>query len=413
MNSLPAPADLVVRGAQVMTGEGSFSPARLEVTGGRITRVDRGPDAETHAETHGDTRRGGPVVVEAQGLWMIPGVVDCHTHLGWTTFLHDDDHADDAHGNDDADGPGAPVAAEEAAWVRRRAQVAPGLAATVAAGVTRARDAGGAEARLRDEVADGVLAGPRLAVAVEILTAEPGEDADDLRRRVRDLAGRGADWIKLMATGGVMAPAGSELESAFTRDQIVAAVDEARRRGVRVMVHAWGGPAITDAIDAGAASIEHGIFLTPEQAAAGAARGTVLVPTLAIYAEVAQMAERGELPPVAGERAARVVAAHPAAVRTAHAAGMAVALGSDFGTSAQHGRNLVEIDHLARAGLGPREALLAATRNGARLLGTGSGLLEVGEVFDAVLLGADPSDTSIFARPDVVVSVFQGGRAVR
>ncbi|WP_066462730.1 amidohydrolase family protein [Sanguibacter suarezii] len=404
MSTLPAAADLVVRGAQVMTSEGAFSPARIEVTGGRITRVDRG-----HDTTHGETRPGGPVIVEAQDMWMIPGVVDCHTHLGWTTFLHDDD----AHGHDDADGPGAPVAAQEAAWARRRAQVAPGLAATVAAGVTRARDAGGAEARLRDEVADGVLAGPRLTVAVEILTAEPGEDADDLRRRVSDLAGRGADWIKLMATGGVMAPAGSELESAFTRDQIVAAVDEARRRGVRVMVHAWGGPAITDAIEAGAASIEHGIFLTTEQAAAGAARGTVLVPTLAIYAEVAQMAERGELPPAAGERAARVVAAHPAAVRTAHEAGMAVALGSDFGTSAQHGRNLVEIDHLARAGLGPREALLAATRNGARLLGTGSGLLEVGEVFDAVLLGADPSDTSIFARPDVVVSVFQGGRAVR
>ena len=172
------------------------------------------------------------------------------------------------------------------------------------------------------------------------------------------------------------------------------------------------GAAITHAIAAGAASIEHGIFLTAEQAQAGAARGTVLVPTLAIYAEVLRMAERGELPARVLERTRRVVAVHPVAVATAQEAGMRVALGSDFGTSAQHGRNLVEIDHLARAGLGGAGALLAATRNGAELLGRGSGVLDVGAVFDAVLLDGDPRVTEIFHRREAVVSVFQGGARV-
>lgn len=390
----------MVRGAQVMDAHGGFSRADVEVAGGRIVAVDRLPATTGDRAVAGREVSGEPEVVDGTGRWLIPGVVDCHTHLGWTTFLHEE--ATDSAGNSVAD-----------ARARRRAQVAPGLAATLAAGVTSARDAGGAEAQLRDDVATGELAGPRLVVAVEILTADPSHDTGRLRERVRELVDRGADWIKLMATGGVMAPAGSDLESAFTEAEIVAVVDEARSHGVRVMVHAWGGPAVTHAIAAGAASIEHGIFLTAQQAAAGAAAGTVLVPTLAIYAEVAAMAERGELPPVAGDRARRVVAAHPVAVATAHEAGMTVALGSDFGTSEQHGRNLVEIDHLARAGLGARGALLAATRNGAQLLGGGSGLLEVGEPFDAVLLDADPIDTSIFARPDVVVAVYKDGHKVR
>ena len=377
MSPFTAPVDLVVRGAQVMESDGSFSLAQVHVAGARIVAVDRRPGTL-------DGAPGGATVVEAAGRWLIPGIVDCHTHLGWTTFLPDDEPGD----------------------------LAPGLAATLAAGVTSARDAGGAGSGLRDEVAGGALPGPRLAVAIEMITAQTG-GVGALRERVRALVDDGADWIKVMATGGVMAPAGTELESAFSAAEITAVVDQARALGVPVMVHAWGGDAVTHAIAAGAASIEHGIFLTPEQAAAGAAAGTALVPTLAIYAEVARMAERGALPGADLDRVRRIVAAHPRAVRTAHEAGMKVALGSDFGTSDQHGRNLVEIDHLARAGLGARGALLAATRTGAELLGTGTGLLEVGEVFDAVLLAEDPSEAGVFLRRETVVGVYQDGRAVR
>lgn len=383
--------DLVVRDAQVMRADGSFAVAQVAVAGGRIVALDPGGRiAPVSAET---------VIVDGAGLWLMPGIVDCHTHLGWTTFLHDDE----------AVGPGT----EGDPRARRRAQVAPALAATLSAGVTSARDAGGYEAELCEDVEAGLLLGPRMVVAVEILTADCRGASGWPREHVRRLVDRGADWIKLMATGGVMAPTGTELESAFTEEEIGAVVDEARSAGVRVMVHAWGGPAITHAIAAGAASIEHGIFLSAEQARAGAAHGTVLVPTLAIYAEVLQMAEDGELPASVLERTRHVVAAHPAAVRTAQEAGMQVALGSDFGTSAQHGRNLVEIDHLARAGLGGPGALLAATRNGASLLGTGSGLLEMNAIFDAVLLDGDPRQTEIFRRPDAVVGVFRGGARVR
>lgn len=326
----------------------------------------------------------------------MPGVVDCHTHLGWTTFLADDR-------------PGAEDASPRDRARTRLEHVAPGLAATLRSGVTVARDAGGAEAAVWDAVADGRLTGPRLQTAVATITDDLARDPQALRERVRELVSQGADWIKVVATGGVTSPDGTEDESPFDERDLRAVVDEAAGLGVRVMVHAWGGDALTHSVAAGVASVEHGMFLTERQAAAGAARGVVLVPTLAIYSEVAEMARRGELPERVRARAARVVEAHPQAVRRALDAGMVIALGSDFGTTEQHGRNLVEIDHLARAGLGGAGALVAATQGGARLLGAGTGVLEVGQSFDAVLLTSDPTATEVLRDGRAVETVYLRG----
>lgn len=446
-------ATLVVSGAQVMDRDGTFSLATVTVVGGTVVAVertavageqtvaavDRGGvprvgvprevDTQREAARSGSASAAGtpwdPAVaagtaaaagtapapararwatsgrgssavrhLDASGLWLMPGVVDCHTHLGWTTFLPEDEIALDA--------------AAEA----RLGRVAPGLAATLRAGVTSVRDAGGAASAIRDALAAGRLVGPTMQTAVATITDELSRDPAALRARVRSLVADGADWVKVVATGGVMAPDGSEDESPFDERDLRAVVDEATGLGVRVMVHAWGGDALTHAVAAGVASVEHGMFLTERQAAAGAERGVVLVPTLAIYSEVAEMARRGELPERVRARAVRVVEAHPQAVRRAVAAGMAVALGSDFGTTDQHGRNLTEIDHLAAAGLGAAGALVAATQVGARLLGSGTGVLEPGQPFDAVLLTRDPSTTSVLRDPQTVETVFLDGLPV-
>jgi imidazolonepropionase-like amidohydrolase len=366
-----------VIGASVLTSNGTFAARESVAIGdGRFT-----------------SDPGTGTSLDASGMWLIPGVYDCHTHLSWGDFHKTDREARTS--------------------TERHDQTVAALEATLRAGVVGARDAGGADAALRDAIADGTLRGPRLQVSIDMLGPELAGDHDRLRTAVDTALDRGAQWIKLIATESVGHPGGSELASNFSDDEFRLVVDAAAERGARVMVHAWGGPAIGSAIEAGVASIEHGIFLTTEQARQAASAGLTFVPTLTIYHYVRDMIDDGSLPGVPPARIAAVLAAHQIAVRTAFEAGLPIALGSDFGTTDQHGRNLTEISWLIRAGLAPADALIAATRNGAALLGVRDGG-QIAEGFraDAVLLTADPTDPSTFENASNVAAVLLDGRLI-
>jgi imidazolonepropionase-like amidohydrolase len=264
---------------------------------------------------------------------------------------------------------------------------------------------------VRDAIADGSVEGPRLRVAVEMIGAD--DAGAGFRSRVVEALDAGADWIKLVGTIGVSAVAGQEIRSHFSEAEFRFAVDTAREAGARVLVHAWGGDAIDRAIEAGVASIEHGMYLTPVQAAKAAAAGLTFVPTLTIYRLVRAMVAAGELDGVPLDRLDEVLASHRAAVRTAYEAGLPLAIGSDFSTVEQHGTNLVEIAALMRAGVEPADALLAATRNGAALLGDADGgSIAPGLRADAVLLRSDPADPATFDDPHGVVGVIKDGAIV-
>ena len=177
------------------------------------------------------------------------------------------------------------------------------------------------------------------------------------------------------------------------------------------MVHAFGGEGVDNAITAGVRSIEHGIFLTEEQAARMAETGCWLVPTLAVMEDVFALARSGALPPALARKALEVEPLQGRAVEIARAAGVRIALGTDSFTRQAHGRNLREITLMHRAGLSPAEALLAATAGGAELCAVAEryGNLEPGCTFDAILLDEDPSDTLVFERPEAVTGVFKAG----
>ncbi|TDP90860.1 imidazolonepropionase-like amidohydrolase [Leucobacter luti] len=379
-----------ITGVRLLDASGGFTPpSRIAWTDGCFTHATAGP-----VETAGQR----PSELDGTGLWLIPGLVDAHVHAAW--------HAFDAA---DRDLPSA---------IATRRATAHGLAQTLAAGITSVRDAGGLSAPELAQIPAG--ARPRIQLSVRMLDRAAATVAGGLDRAVDAVLAEGARWVKLVGTAGVAAPAGAGLEPVFTPDEVRDAVRRADRVGAGVMVHAWGGTAIDDAIAAGATSIEHGIFLTPAQATAAAAAGMTLVPTLRIYHLVQRMIVAGTLPAAFRARVDEAVGAHPRAVRLARDAGLPIALGTDSGTPEQHGTARLEFDALVAAGLSPAEALHAATRTGAALLArvagdagaearTVVGTLDPGAVADAVLLRRDPREPGALSDPTAVVRVVLGG----
>jgi imidazolonepropionase-like amidohydrolase len=371
---------LDIVGARVLNERGTFvSRDSVRISNGRF--VDFGPGApESHP-------------LDATGMWLIPGVYDCHTHISWSDFHRED--------------------RERRAPEERMQQTTDALAATLRGGVTSLRDAGGADAKLRDAVADGSLPGPRLQISIDMIGAADAGGPAKIQAAVERALAKGADWIKLVATAGSTTPGDSVLESKLSKEEISTAIRSATRGGARVMVHTWGGDSADWVIEAGAASIEHGIYMNQEQVSRAAEAGMTLVPTITIYRHVRDMISSGQLSGVPIARITDVIAAHETVVKIARDTGLPLAMGCDFTVLHQHGTNLVEIAALMRAGLTSSDALLAATRNGAQLFSDADGgVIAPGFRADAVLLRSDPSDPATFEDSGNVAIVIKDGNIV-
>jgi imidazolonepropionase-like amidohydrolase len=235
-----------------------------------------------------------------------------------------------------------------------------------------------------------------------------------MRHVVRAALRAGADWIKLATTGGLVSEHDEPLVAELTPEEIAVAVFEAERKRKHVSAHAYGGDGLTNAVEAGARSIEHGGFLTEEQAALMAARGCFLVPTLSAMRDCLRWAEEGALTPTQCRKILDFGLELGECVRIAKAHAVPLACGTDYIKREQHGKNLEELTLMHRAGLTVEETLLAATVGGAELCGVEEdrGRVAEGYIFDAVVLDADPGDLSGFSSPGAVTGVFQAGRPV-
>jgi imidazolonepropionase-like amidohydrolase len=407
-------SDVFIRGANVLDESGSFvGPVDIAVEDGIVVALG-------HHLSPATTQ----VNLDGEGLWVLPGMFDCHVHSGLSSF--------------------DTLELLRTPFSRRVLETAQVLLRTLQAGVTFVRDAGIADAGVRDSVAAGLVPGPTMQVSVVAIgssgghldgfMAGPGlecsvdyslpdypgrpphlaDGPEEMRKAVRLALRSGADWVKLVATRGVLAGSDGGFDAELSFEDLATAVAEATRRHRPVMVHALGGEAVGWAISAGARSIEHGTFLTEQDAAAMAERGCFLVPTLTIYERLVALARSGALEPSRSERAIEVGAHLGEAVRIARAAGVRVALGSDFGHRDDHGQNLSELALLCRAGMSTEEALLAATSVGAELCGVASrlGRIAPGYEFDAVVVDQEPSDLARLSEPGAVTGVFQRGRPV-
>lgn len=328
--------------------------------------------------------------------WLSPGLVDLHAHLAWTDFHHDDQ---------------LKRSPDEVRRLQARA-----VAATLNAGFTTVRDAGGMAPELARELTAAPGHGLRLWASGEALTGADARGLDHVERRVRDLVAGGVKWIKVFATGGLGAPTDAVLAPTLPRDHFFHIVATAHALGARVFVHTWGGTTVDWSLEAGVDSVEHGIFLTADQAARMAEARVDFVPTAAIYRLLADPQGPQDPGTLFRDRARRASEAHHIAVGRAVAAGVRLGVGSDFGSPDLHGRNGLELDALEAYGVPRAQVWRAATVDGAAIVGDEGlrGQIAEGYDADAVVFTVDPLRApSCSSLSDHIEQVFVGGHRVK
>ncbi len=284
---------------------------------------------------------------------------------------------------------------------------------------------------LREGVARGLISGPRIVAAGSCVSLTGGhgdsdrlspdkpsldqpnqaDTADDVSRIVRRDIKFGADWIKLMATGGVMDPISDYRVQELSDEQMARAVEVAHRAGHKVMAHAEGTVGIKAAVRAGVDSIEHGTMLDEEGARMMAERGTWLVPTLYCFQHDLETGLSKGREPASMSKGIAIVKEQGPAFRRALEHHLQIAYGVDDDDVEESVSK--EFGALVRGGMTPLEALQAATINGATLLSLEGelGTVEQGKYADLVAVDGDPlKDITVMER---VRWVMHGGAVVK
>ena len=302
---------------------------------------------------------------------------------------------------------------------------------TLRAGFTTIRNVGGARNAifaLRDAINQGIVMGPRIKAAGQVITPTGGHGdgggfRDDIfphphtgvcdgvtecRKAVRTQVKFGADHIKYVATGGVLSLTATGTEQQFTNEEQTALVQAAHAMGRKVAAHAHGKAGIVSALLAGVDSIEHGSYLDEEVANLFVRTGAYLVPTLIAGYTVERIAT--EQPqffiPAVRQKALEVGPIMRNALRIAHERGVKIAYGTDAGVN-DHGTNAFEAVLMAEAGMPAREILIAATINAADLMSLTAvtGTIEAGKDADIIAVRSNPlEDISALMKPTFVMA---------
>ena len=405
VRSRPAarPALVVVRAARVLDVEKGayYAPGQVVVKGELIESVGLAGALPQ-----------GAALVDLGDRTLLPGLIDCHTHLG---YILDGDHTQ------------RPVVEGPADMALRGARHA-GL--TLRAGFTTVRELGCddfVDVALMKAVDRGDIAGPRIIPAGHAISITGGHgDASGFRpgvlpqttlngvadgvdacvKAVREQVKYGAKTIKVMATAGVLSYEEAIGAQQLTGAELAAIVDEARRHGLKVAAHAHGTDGILAAVRAGVDSIEHGSLLSDEAIALMKVRGTWRVPTQYCVEGI----DLQKLPEVWRRKGAYLFPRRGEWLRKAIAADVKIAFGTDAGVY-PHGENAHEFGAYVRHGMTPARALRSATVDAAELCGLADrGRIAAGLLADLVAVDGDPlQDIDAMLR---VSWVMKGGAVV-
>jgi imidazolonepropionase-like amidohydrolase len=380
------------------TGGPPMEDAVVVIEGDRISIVGK---------TDATTIPPGAEVIDLTGKTVIPGLINCHTHLC-------------------LDGSPDPVAAlTQRSFTENVLIAAQHAGDTLRAGVTTVRDLGGWEGidlGLKKAINDGLILGPRMLVSGKLLCMTGGtahfigrevDGPDEARKGAREQLKAGADVIKVMATGGVLTPGVDPGSVQLTFEELRAAIEEAKKAAKLTAAHAHGATGVKNAIQAGTDSIEHGCFLDAEAIDMMLEQEIFFVPTLAAVYEAIKKGPESGLPAFMIEKAQRATDAHLDSFRRAREAGVRIAAGNDGGTPFNRADNLAsELERMVAAGMSCDGALATAHSNAAGLLRMADqiGTVEPGKLADLVVLDADPQvDISAVRQVHMVI---KSGRRV-
>ena len=345
----------------------------------------------------------GATVFDLKGQTLMPGLTDAHVHICAV----------------DVNIREQPRQYTPSLLVAKASRI---LEDTLQQGYTTVRDAGGADPGFRMAVEQGLVAGPRLLVAGNMITQTGGhadyrrpvetcapieccagmassvcDGPDQVRQAVREQLRRGVDQIKIMAGGGAMSPADEIDTTQFSVGEIQVATEEARAVGKYVMAHVYSASSIANAVRGGVRSLEHGNLMSEESTAQIRAAGAFLVPTIVTYEMMSSEGAKYGVPEanlrkinIARERSFD-------ALKLAYQAGLKIASGSDLLGPLQvyKAREL----SLKAQVLSPMEALLSATKVNAELfrLQHEIGSVEPGKYADLLVVQGNPlRDLSLF-----------------
>lgn len=372
---------IVIAASAVLDGKGHvLRNTRLVIEGSKIVAIDP---------------KAGPVDYDLRGLTVLPGWIDAHVHITWS-FGNDGKNAGPV-------GTTPPAAYQAAAnsWV------------TLMAGFTTVQSVGSpTDLPLRDAIAKGILPGPRLLTAGEPLVGRGDQTGtpDEIRAYVRKQKEAGADLIKVFASQSIRQGGGMTL----SQDQLNAACDEARRQGLRTLVHAYKG-AVRAATLAGCTEVEHGTLATDDDLKLMAEKGTYLDPQAGLVIENYLLNKDKFLgtPGYTEEGFAAMEKVlslnHELVRRAAKIPRLKIVFGTDA-LAGSHGRNAEEfIDRVRDGGVDPMAAMVSANSLGAEALGLADqiGSIAPGLQADIIALDGDPlKDITAVRR---VIFVMKGG----
>jgi imidazolonepropionase-like amidohydrolase len=374
------PKRIVIAASMLLDGKGHvLRNTRIVVEGTRIVAID--PNA-------------GPVDYDLSGLTVLPGWIDAHVHITWSF---------DENGKNQGAGvttPQATLASAANAW------------ATLMAGFTTVQSVGSpSDIPLRDAIAKGELAGPRILTSAQPLFGQ-GESSgtpDEIRAFVRKQKEAGADLIKIFAANSVRRP-----DMTLSQEQLNAACDEAKKLGLRTLVHAYKD-AVRAAALAGCTQVEHGVLATDDDLKLLVQKGTWLDPQAGLVMEnyvlnKEKFAGTPGFPEEVFPTIKELIPQYQEFMKRAlKVPGLKIVFGSDA-LAGSHGRNAEEfIDRVRNAGMDPMAAMVAANSLGAEALGLSNqiGSIAPGLQADIIALDGNPlTDVTAVRR---VVFVMKGG----
>lgn len=382
---IPPSKKIVIGASRVLDGKGGvLKDVRIVIEGTKIAAVEMNAGG-----------KAGTVAYDLRGLTVLPGWIDAHAHITWN-FGKDGKNA------------GMNGTTQEDAY-----QSASNAWLTLMAGFTTIQSPGAAnDIPLRDVIAVGKLPGPRILTAVEPLfgQGEKTGTAEEIRAFIRKQKAAGADVIKIFASQSIRQGGGMTL----TQEQLNAACDEAKKQGLRTVVHAYKD-AVRAATMAGCTEIEHGTLATDEDLKLMAEKGTYLDPQAGLVIEN-YLAHREQYLGTPGYTAEGFVAMekilpmnHELVQHAVKTPGLKIVFGTDAVAGA-HGRNAEEfIDRVKDGGQDPMQAMVSANAIGAEALGMADqiGRIATGLEADIIALDGDPvKDITAVRR---VVFVMKGG----